>query len=202
MHDQKEDTWVHTYTHTEEDPYLLCLVLSCRKEHLIVQSRTAAWNWRLRRGHQVHSLRILSDARKPCSSSCSQLSSLAGHVLLCINTYRNCELRRVRPHMWEAALAPWLGRKLGQAGPSCCSGSGNQGLKVDGSPVAQERALNTSKLLVRSPFLTVLSVCLGSRSISHPKFQKVTVSARNYDFAVPTFFQRKVIFWENLWYWI
>lgn len=31
MDDQKEDRWMHAYTPTEEEPHLLCLVLSCRR---------------------------------------------------------------------------------------------------------------------------------------------------------------------------
>lgn len=68
-----------------------------------------------------------------------------------------------------------------------------QGLKVDCSPVTQESALNTEQTACELSPSDQL-VCLGSRSISHPKLQKVKVSARNDDFAVPTFFQRKNYF--------
>lgn len=69
-------------------------------------------------------------------------------------------------------------------------GQAHQGLKVDRSPVAQESALNIEQTACEVS-LSDQMVCLGSRSIFHPKFQKLKVSARNYDFAAPTFFQRK-----------
>lgn len=66
-------------------------------------------------------------------------------------------------------------------------GQAHQGLKADCSPVAQESALNIEQTACEVS-LSDQMVSFGSRSISHAKFQKVKVSARNNDFAVPAFF--------------
>lgn len=72
-------------------------------------------------------------------------------------------------------------------------GQARQGLTADRSPVAQESALNIEQT-AGEVSLSDQMVCLGSTSISHTEFQKVKVSARNNDFAVVTFFQRKNTF--------
>ena len=111
----------------------------------------------------------------------------------CSALHKHLQKPWTRPHTWEAALAPWSGCKLGQADPSCCSGQACQGLKADHSPVAHESALNIEQAACEvSPSDQIVS--LGSRSISHPKFQKVKASERNDDFPCICVFPKEKYF--------
>lgn len=145
MPHQKEDMWMHTYTHTEEDPYLFCLVLSCRQKYLIIQTRIAAVNWTFRRGP-----RFMVSAFPQMQGSCAPAHAPSYPLLM--GMFCPAETRYLQKpgseNSWDLTCGKLLSF-LGQADPRYCPGLGMPGLEVNCSPIAQESPLNSGKLLVK-----------------------------------------------------
>lgn len=144
MHEQKEDMWVHTYTHTEEDLYLLCLALFCRQKIFNCPLKTwegAPGPW------SAYPLRC-KDAVLwllfPFILSCWACCALPKYLQ---KLWRQWELMHGNMILLPGQADSWGRQTLVAVLRQAC-----QRLKANHSPVARESTLNIKP--VRSPSLT------------------------------------------------